>query len=67
MTNELDEKEKSMKEQISNMSDEEKAGFLTELYFRATGAIMLIEFLEKKGVIDSKEYKNYVKDQLGKL
>ncbi len=67
MANELDEKEKMMRERISKMSNEEMADFLTELYFRASGAIMLIEFLEKKGIIDSKEYKNYVKDQLMKL
>ena len=67
MANELDEKEKMMRERIGNMSNEEMADFLTELYFRASGAIMLIEFLEKKGVIDCKEYKNYAKDQLMKL
>jgi hypothetical protein len=67
MANELDEKEKLMKERIKGMSDEEMADFLTELYFRASGAIMLVEFLEKKGVIDSKEYKGYVIEQLRKL
>lgn len=66
MANELNEKEKMIRERVSKMSDEEMADFLTELYFRASGAILLIEFLEKKGIIDSVEYKKYVKEQLAK-
>ena len=62
----LDEKEEVIKNWIRDMTDEERIDFLTELYFRASGGILLIEFLEKKGIIDSKEYKEYAKEQLAK-
>ena len=63
---ELDEKEDVIRNWIKNMSEEERVDFLTELYFRASGGILLIEFLEKKGMIDAQEYKEYAKEQLGK-
>ncbi len=66
MATELDEKERMMRERIRGMSEEEIADFLTELYFRASGAILLIEFLEEKGIIDSEEYKEYAREKLKK-
>lgn len=63
---ELDEKEEVIRNWIKNMTDEEKVDFLTEVYFRASGGILLIEFLEKKGIIDAQEYKDYAAEQLRK-
>jgi|GEM_PF-5760034 len=66
MANELDEKERMMRRRIEEMNPGEMADFLTELYFRASGAMLLIEFLEEKGVIDSGEYKEFVTERLKK-
>ncbi|NYZ77730.1 hypothetical protein H0O02_05465 [Candidatus Micrarchaeota archaeon] len=67
MKSALDEKGEAIRNKIRAMNDEEMMDFLTELYFRASGGILLIEFLEKKGVIDAKEYKEYAKEQLKKM
>jgi len=67
MKSKLDEKEEIMRETISKMDEKQKVDFLTEVYFRSMGIFFLIEFLERKGIIEKGEYQKFVKEEMEKI
>ena len=60
------EQEEILIETIMKMDDKQKAEFLTEMYIRSVGIFFLIEFLQKKGVVDKEEYAKFVEDEMKK-